>query len=374
MDKIEQILSIKPSDKFHIKTLAKGKQIIVYGAGAGLGPLYASVFDRTGIKPSLIIDKKFDTPSSLDSVSCCSLSDCKLSQAQKDSSLVIVSVGDFDAFDAIQAELKRAGFLHIIKASQIYEYAIHHEPEGFSYDSNEFFTAKKAQILKAYSLLEDKDSKDIYASLLKTYISHEAERIKFDPPELQYLFRSEKFLPDYSDFVCCGAYDGDSIRALQKQGIKPESIICFEPDLQNFTKLTQYIKASQSIIANDILCLPIGVHSTSTSFKFSGKNGLCSGISQDGNDTIICAKLDEVLTKRRVSFVSLDVEGSELETLKGALEIIKSQKPSLAISIYHYPNHLWEILLWLDGLGLGYKFFIRNYTGHSYESVLYAGV
>ena len=68
----------------------------------------------------------------------------------------------------------------------------------------------------------------------------------------------------------------------------------------------------------------------------------------------------------------MDIEGGEFEALLGAKNLLKNCRPSLAISIYHQPIDLWRICLFLDDLKLGYKFFIRNYTGYPAETLLYA--
>jgi hypothetical protein len=68
----------------------------------------------------------------------------------------------------------------------------------------------------------------------------------------------------------------------------------------------------------------------------------------------------------------MDIEGAEPEALKGAEGIIRSSRPDLAICVYHAPNHLWEIAQYLNGLELGYRFYLRNYTTFSAETVLYA--
>ena len=57
-----------------------------------------------------------------------------------------------------------------------------------------------------------------------------------------------------------------------------------------------------------------------------------------------------------LGYVNVDVEGGELELLKGAINTIKEQKPILAISIYHQAIDFFEIILWIDNLILGYEF------------------
>jgi FkbM family methyltransferase len=74
----------------------------------------------------------------------------------------------------------------------------------------------------------------------------------------------------------------------------------------------------------------------------------------------------------RVDFMKMDIEGAELGALKGAVGTLKKFKPRLAISLYHRPDDLLRIPLWLNSLGLGYEFYLEHYTIHYEETVLYA--
>ena len=68
----------------------------------------------------------------------------------------------------------------------------------------------------------------------------------------------------------------------------------------------------------------------------------------------------------------MDIEGAELDALIGAEKTIRENVPDLGICVYHSPNHLWEIPLFLNNLDLGYRFYLRNYTSFMHETVLYA--
>jgi len=69
----------------------------------------------------------------------------------------------------------------------------------------------------------------------------------------------------------------------------------------------------------------------------------------------------------------MDIEGAELDALKGAENTIRESLPDLAICLYHSPSHLWEIPLFISSLG-DYKFHLRNYTSFISETVLYASL
>lgn len=84
------------------------------------------------------------------------------------------------------------------------------------------------------------------------------------------------------------------------------------------------------------------------------------------DDMVINEKLD------RVDFIKMDIEGAELESLRGAENTIRQFRPKLAISVYHKFNDLWEIPQYIDSLGLGYRFALRHFTIHAEETVLFA--
>lgn len=85
--------------------------------------------------------------------------------------------------------------------------------------------------------------------------------------------------------------------------------------------------------------------------------------------------IDETLSKLgldRVDFIKMDIEGAELDALKGAEQSIRKFKPKLAISLYHNPEDIETIPRYLAGLGLGYRFYLEHHTIYQNETVLFA--
>ncbi len=76
----------------------------------------------------------------------------------------------------------------------------------------------------------------------------------------------------------------------------------------------------------------------------------------------------------RVDFIKMDIEGAELDALKGAEATLRQFRPKLAITVYHSLSDFWQIPQYLDSLGLGYKFYLRHFTIHAEETVLFAEV
>lgn len=68
----------------------------------------------------------------------------------------------------------------------------------------------------------------------------------------------------------------------------------------------------------------------------------------------------------------MDIEGSELEALKGSREIIKRCRPKLEICVYHKKEDLVEIPAFIKELVPEYKLYVRHYSNNAGETVLYA--
>ena len=68
----------------------------------------------------------------------------------------------------------------------------------------------------------------------------------------------------------------------------------------------------------------------------------------------------------------MDVEGAELSVLKGAKNIIETNKPVLAISLYHNWDDLWTIPNYFHDVHKGYDLLIRQHMKNSFDLVLYA--
>ena len=155
---------------------------------------------------------------------------------------------------------------------------------------------------------------------------------------------------------------------------KVETVVCFEPDARNFKLLADYLRLNYNKIAENIIAFPCGVFDRTKKFRFDSSNRINSSILGSGKDIIQCVSLDEAMPAFKPTFITMDVEGVELEALKGAEKLIKENAPDLAISVYHTPNHVWDIPLYLKSLKRDYNFYLRNYTSFPSETVLYATV
>ena len=77
---------------------------------------------------------------------------------------------------------------------------------------------------------------------------------------------------------------------------------------------------------------------------------------------------------QKVDFLKMDIEGSELPALLGAIETIKKFKPKLAIAIYHSWDDFVGIPKFIKDLNLGYELHLGHYTIHTDETIIFAKI
>mgnify|MGYP000258701313 CR=1 FL=1 len=363
------------ADSFSFSANLKGKRIIMYGAGESSHWFSEIVMKIHGYQPSLVLDLKFKEGDEYEGIPACSPLDYIPEEGEKKNAIVVISSGKQEYHTEIVNCVKDLGFLNIIFLQDIYE--IHNpfsQPDELQQQGFSFYLKQKKQIISAFELFEDEMSIEVYRCFLQTHMQRKPVAIPVRPRNEQYFPKDIKLNKGYSHFVSCGAYDGDSIRLLNEMHGKVEEIICFEAEPAIFSRLSSYLSEHGRSLANNITAFPCAVYSDESIMNFTSATGLGSRLSEQGSAQVQTAALDHVLPNFSPSFISMDIEGAEPEALKGAENMIREHRPDLAICVYHSPNHLWDIPLYINSLGLGYKFYLRNYTSFTIETVLYATV
>lgn len=232
-----------------------------------------------------------------------------------------------------------------------------------------FFPEHARELKEVYDSLEDERSKSVYENILKYRVTADWAYLRKsrseDSIKTQYFVPEIRF-SDHEIIVDCGAYSGDTVKLFYKKapGCK---VIALEPEKMNF-KLLQKLKLDGLKLIN------CGAWSEDTTLSFSDKGGSAGAtISDSGNTTIETRALDHLPECQSATYIKMDIEGAELEALKGAENIIKREKPKLAISIYHRPQDIFEIPLYIKKLNPDYKLFVHHH--HPYfaaDTILYA--
>lgn len=163
-----------------------------------------------------------------------------------------------------------------------------------------------------------------------------------------------------------GAYNGDSLQLLLKHA-PVECAWLFEPDVENYTKLTQNVRSLQL----RSYCLPLALSDRYALLHFAGDQGASAHINHAGTHSIATVAIDDFLCGERIDLIKLDIEGAEAAALQGAGNTLRNSRPVLAISAYHRPDDLWVLPDLIDSICSGYRFYLRQHTYNSFDLVLY---
>jgi len=150
-----------------------------------------------------------------------------------------------------------------------------------------------------------------------------------------------------------------------------KNIITYEPDLVNyeFCKIRIKEKSWKNV---QLIHAGLSDHAYMCSFIGNGNDTSYASIGQAGNEQTQMLSIDSSINGKYVSFIKLDVEGFELQALKGAKECIKRCHPRMAISLYHKKEDLTEIPRYIQELSNDYRFYVRIYSNAYLEIILYA--
>ena len=247
-----------------------------------------------------------------------------------------------------------------------------------SSDTRPFFDVAKdiydniEQYKALYELLEDEASKTVLMGVLVSRLtgdySHLTDLASANP---QY-FDSD-IIKAYSDEVVvdAGGYTGDTAEALletaEAKG-RIKRIYLYEPDRNNIERAKKNLSGSEV----EIIFRRAGISDKRGSL-FVTDSGSGSRIVADeqGMDRVDVVALDEDIDER-VTFIKMDIEGSEKAALQGFRKHILEDAPTLAICVYHKLNDVWWVPRYVKSLRPEYKFYLRYYyQGRMGDTVVY---
>ena len=237
----------------------------------------------------------------------------------------------------------------------------------------------KKNALKVLDILADERSKEIMFTLIKNWFDFNVDEIGYEE-----IFSNDQYYPagiiklnDNESFVDVGAYNGDTVfDFLKRTNNKFDSIFAFELDNKNFQEMELAVDKLDENLKRKIKLYNLGLLDEEKEVYYesggSGSESTFINIINKANECGKTIRLSDVLHNEKITYIKMDIEGSEVQALSGAEEIIKKQKPKLAICVYHKPEHLWEIPLYLKKIVPEYKIYVRHHSPLEYETVCYA--
>lgn len=224
----------------------------------------------------------------------------------------------------------------------------------------------KAWWLALWSLVSDQVSKQTLIDVLRFRLTANSEYMS------DYSVRlSDQYFEDFMQyknevFVDAGGFDGDTTEEFINRYPDYKKVFLFEPSTKNLEAAKKRLEG-----VRDIDFRSLGLSDIEGTLYFNADAGSASAITNGVGESISVVTLDKELENESVSFIKMDLEGWEMNALRGAEMTIKKKKPKLAIAVYHSAKDFREIPQYILKLNPEYKVFLRHYTQGWSETVMF---
>ncbi len=217
-----------------------------------------------------------------------------------------------------------------------------------------------------YDMLSDDTSKKVLLDVLRFRLTANPKYM------IDYEVRlKDQYFEDFMEynnevFVDAGGYDGDTTEEFINRYPNYKKVHLFEPSQKNLLAAKQRLSGRR-----DIDFRSVGLSDSKGTLYFNADAGSASAVTNGVGESISVVALDEELRNEPISFIKMDLEGWEMNALRGAAVTIKNNKPKLAIAVYHAAKDFREIPQYLLGLNPNYKVYLRHYTQGWSETVMF---
>jgi len=231
-------------------------------------------------------------------------------------------------------------------------------------------------------VLADDESKHVLDTIVYEMLTNsDSYYSEINSPE-QY-FCLKEFVEGYNDcFVDVGAYTGEGVESfIWKKLGSFSKIYAFEPLSKNYNAMVKRVNRlieEWGIEAGKIELVKAGISDIESNMevfieedRIRSTTFLNNSVYSEKTEQIPIYTLDKYFADKTVTFIKADIEGFEMKMQKGAEEIIKRDKPKLAICVYHRVNDIFDFVKYLGRIVPEYKFRLRHHSYNSSETVLY---
>ena len=225
---------------------------------------------------------------------------------------------------------------------------------GEEYFDKDFYNSHYEDVRKAYGVLSDDRSKNIFAAIINYKLTGKMEYLEgaYSDRNEMYSLISKRCVKTYVD---AGAYNGDTLREAVGVYADLKRAYLIEPDQRNYKKLEKYVENLEQI---EVKLYNAAAWSESGTGCFSTSGNRNSSVNstksyQNKITEIPLVSIDEIADVE-VDYIKYDVEGAEYEALLGTDRVIKKYSPTLLVSLYHRSKDI---------------FFLINYLAERYRDV-----
>lgn len=287
----------------------------------------------------------------------------KMASIEKDS--IVINCSTSISPVAVIKSLKKAGLNRIINYGNLMNYSSAFSKPWFVIEMEKSLLENDLEWNKLYEKLADDESKAVLESVALF-------RLTADPSIMEeFSIRlSDQYMEDFmcfknEKFVDVGGFDGDTTLEFCTRYPDYQKIYLFEPSSKNMAAAKNRLNSF-----NNIDFFNFGLSDKDESLMFNENQGSASNIQNEGDVEIKVSMLDKLI-QDNISFIKMDIEGWELNALKGASRHIAENHPKLAVAVYHHATDFVDIPKFILSLNKNYSIYLRHYTQGWSETVMF---
>ena len=335
----------------------EGKQVLIYGNANHAGLVYEYLRDRGVEAANFVVDDQYYTAGmTLKNKPVLAIGQCDI-----ENSNIVLGFCNVEKTKFIMnnKQIVKGNYYLLWEPLSIYEW------------DEEYLSVNRAKFDEIENDLADEMSKKILRTLMKAKVNCEADEMLLLADDTQYFNELTYQIDPREEILCdCGAFNGDTVRKFyQFTNGNYKKIYAFEPNNENLAALKKNTQGVQNLVL-----VNKGTWNEDTTLSFS-MDGSASLIDDAGEVKIDVTAIDNVVGDDKVTFIKMDVEGSEMESLIGAAKTIAKNMPKLAICCYHKTNDIigfYDYIKTFENAEKKYNFYLRHHSNSVYETVLYA--
>ncbi|MBU1281853.1 MAG: FkbM family methyltransferase [Gammaproteobacteria bacterium] len=371
----ESLESIRDRQSHTLERLIGGldRPFVLFGA-SHLGRKTQSVLKQMGFTPEAFIDNNPAAWGTLiDSIPV--MSPAQLAE-RSDGLLpsVICTIWSGHITDRMTdrlAPLRALGFDRIALFGHLAWRHPEHFLPHYSLDLPEKVVAEADQIRRAFTLLSDDVSRQLFVDHIEWRLSLDHDLLP--PASPLEIYFDGHFSSDRADEVLydIGAFNGDSVSDYLKSGRGYREIHSFEPSPANYADLRENLEKLGGE-ARGLYAYPLAIGDCNGEILIEDSSGAASRVGR-GSERVQITTIDDLSARiAPATFIKIDIEGFEPQCLAGGRRLIAEEHPVIAVCVYHEQNHLWNVLLQLHDYYPDYHFTLCPHLAEGWDLVLYA--
>jgi FkbM family methyltransferase len=178
------------------------------------------------------------------------------------------------------------------------------------------------------------------------------------------------FIAPYNpkSYIDVGGFDGDTTLLFIENITSIKKVYFFEPNVKNIELAKQRLANFDEI---EYYNCGLGSEDTTAHITNSGSASSISQCADNPTATEVEVRRLDAMRIESCDVIKIDIEGFEMEFLKGARNFIKTHRPLIAIAVYHQPEDFFSITSYILDLVPDYKVDFRHYSEGWSESIMY---